>query len=310
MKIKSVGLAVATIAIVGWGSLVLASSMNQIKSAVQNEAGGEAEISTNVGTAHVSVKEEETVNKADKTDVVLKFENSFDSAIKLYIEANLEESGKVRDVARVNAFYDGKVVGLRDGLISKEEAVNNITKIMDYLYSCVDKKFFIPFGIEKTDYEYDIQRQYHMDYEDSTASYSVLMKLKDRGLCTIGVNVGEEVKIRTFAMDGLVDLYGGVGNDIPEEYLVKNWCATTEQRTEIYNQYFTKSKDIVENFLGLSVIREEIVDVDCGSYFNADDSWSEVCFGYVLEDGTYIKVFYNRVNGEWIGFCIAGCYEE
>ena len=23
-------------------------------------------------------------------------------------------------------------------------------------------------------------------------------------------------------------------------------------------------------------------------------------------DGMYIKVFYNRVNGEWNGFCIAG----
>lgn len=310
MKIKSIGLAVSTIAIVGWGSLVLASSMNQIKSAVQNEAGGEAEISTNVGTAHVSVKEEDTVKKIDKVDVVLEFENNFDSAIKLYIESDSDEYERVEGVAEVKHIYEGKTVSIRDGLATKEKAVNNIIKIMDYLYSYVDEHFFIPLGIDKNDYEYGIQRQYHMNYEDNTVSYSVLLKLQGRGGCTIGVNLGEEVNLRTFAMDGLVGLYGGVGKDIPEEYLVKNWCATTEQRTEIYNQYFTKSKDIVENFLGLSVIREEIVDVDCGSYFNADDSWSEVCFGYVLEDGTYIKVFYNRVNGEWIGFCIAGCYEE
>lgn len=313
MKIKNVGLAVATIAIVGCGSLVLATSMTQIKGAVQNEAGGGAEISTNVGNAHVSVKEGETENDVDNVNVVLGFENSFDKKIKLYPVSNaraFEDIEGTENVAILDYVYEGKVVRIRDGLVTKEEAVGNVTKIMDYIYSYVNDLVFVPNGINKDSFEYRIQRQYGRMYKGEEVNYAVFLNTDDGIVGAIGITLGEEPLLHSFTMDGLVGLYGGIANDIPREYLIRNWCATTNQRTEIYNQYFTKSEDILQNVLGLTAIRKEIVDVNCGSYFNADDSWSRVCFGYVLEDGTYIKVFYNRVDGEWVGFCIAGYYEE
>ncbi len=116
-------------------------------------------------------------------------------------------------------------------------------------------------------------------------------------------------KITSFARDGFIDLYGNE-NVIPEEFLVKNWCLTTEQRIAIYDEYFEESKYIVEEVLGLPAITDDYKDVNYSTYFDATDEWSNVSFGYVLADGTYVKVFYNRVNQKWNGFLIAGYIAE
>ncbi len=307
MKIKNLGLIATTIAIVGCGSLALVASMSQIKGAVQNEADVDIEIATNVGTNHVNVEEVETKDKVNK---VYEFENSVDKAIKQYVLDDTERPEELWNVAKITSVYEGKVVSIRDGLVTKDEAISNLTKIMDYIYSYVDEHFLVSNDIDKTALEYDIQRQYHMVYGDEAISYAVFATKDEKIVCLIGIVVDGETKLRTFAMDGLVDLYGGVENEIPEDYLIANWCATNEQRQEIYNEYFTKSEAIIKDMLGMPDIRKEIVDVDCGSYFNANDSWSKICFGYVLEDGTYIKIFYNRVNGKWIGYTIGGYYQE
>lgn len=309
MKIKNVGLMAITIAIVGCGSLALVASMSQIKGAVEKEASGDVEIATNVGTTHVNVEEVETEDKVDKVDKVYEFEDSIDKAIKPYVLSEKESPDELWNVAKITSVYEGKVISIRDGLVTKDEAISNLTKIMDYIYGYVDDHFLVPNDIDKTAFEYDIQRQYHMVYGDGAISYGVFVKEDGNIVCTIGIVLEEEARLRTFAMDGLVDLYGGEKNEIPEEYLIENWCAAKEQRQEIYNEYFVKSEAIIKDMLGMPDIRKEIVDVDCGSYFNADNGWSEVCFGYVLKDGTYIKVFYNRVNGRWIGYTIAGYYQ-
>ena len=127
---------------------------------------------------------------------------------------------------------------------------------------------------------------------------------------SVGISLEEEPKVYTFAMDGLIDLYGAKDNPIPKEYLVENWCKTSEQKEAIYNDYFETSRKLIEETLGLAAIRTDVKDLECASYFDADNDWSTVCFGYVLEDGLYVKVFYNRVNQKWDGFVIAGYYRD
>ena len=55
---------------------------------------------------------------------------------------------------------------------------------------------------------------------------------------------------------------------------------------------------------------EEVKDVNSITYFDADNDCSTVTFGYVLENGLYVKVFYNRINQMWDGFAIAGYHED
>ena len=75
-------------------------------------------------------------------------------------------------------------------------------------------------------------------------------------------------------------------------------------------EYFDKSKEIIEDVLGLASIKNEVRNIESISYFHADTVWSTVTFGYVLDNGLYVKVFYNRVNQMWDGYCIAGYHKD
>lgn len=195
--------------------------------------------------------------------------------------------------------YCGQNVYVQDGIVEKDIAKENGMQIMEYIFDYLDQTIFQPYGIDKTAYTYKIQRQYK---EDGT-HYGVFLTQNDRIRCTIGIDLNEEPELTSFARDGLVDLYGGE-KEIPEEYLVRNWCDTEAKKEAIYKEYYGFSKDIIENVLGLSSIKDEIIDVNNQKYFSADDDWSTVTFGYELEDGTYIRVFYNRINQMWDGFVI------
>lgn len=302
MKIKNVGLMAATIAIIGCGSLSLIISMKQIKGAVQNDASEDIAISANTESSQVNIGNDQA------HDMV--FDNSKDSAIQLYDVTKSEDLVDMNTITRVDSVYDGRVVTIYDGLVTKDKAIENITKIMDYIYSYVDENIFTPYGIDKSAYKFEIQRQYGRMYEDEEVNYGVFMMKDDLIQCTIGITLGEEPILHAFSMDGLAELYNGVDNEIPKEYLRENWCATTEQRMAIYEEYLAESKSVVENILGLPAIKEGIVDVDSGSYFGASEMWSTVTFGYVLDDGSYINMFYNRVNGKWVGFLIAGYHQD
>ena len=194
----------------------------------------------------------------------------------------------------------GQIVCVKDNLVEVETAQENGKLIMEFIFDYVDKLLLTPYGIDKTAYSYDIQRQYQVEDE---VQYSVFLKDEDKIVCFIGVCLNDEPELVSFARSELVDLYGGVDNDIPEEYLVENWCKTKEQKEAIYQEYLDASKEIAAQ-LGMPPIKDEIKDVTDKRYFSADNEWSSVCFGYELEDGTYIKIFYNRVNQMWDGFVL------
>ncbi len=296
MKKKNIGIVAVTILVVAGGSVSLMLSMSQTFGAVHKDLSGAAEIATNVG--------EPVVNTETKDVAKAELNLPKDERIKLY--SQMETSEAVDNVAKLSFVYEGQNVTIKDGLLTKEEAVDVATQIMDYVYGYVDETILTPYEIDKTKYEYKIQRQYRNQNEPD---YGVFLMENDSIMCTINITFKEEPTLTAFARDGFIDLCG-YENPIPDEYLVENWCMTTEQRAAIYDEYLDESKYIVEEVLGLAEISEEYKDVDSSTYFKANDDWSNVNFGYVLADGTYVNVFYNRVNQMWNGFLIAGYVEE
>ena len=307
MKRKNVGLVLATLAIVAIGSGSLMLSATQIKGTVQEGMGEDVALGSEVADAVVET--EEIVVKDDsystKLDAAIQSYWDVISDVKERKEA-LEQEYEERGVAyiKANFIYQGQNVKVKDALVTKDEAIANATKVMDYVYSYVDELLLKPYGIDKTEYTYSLQRQYHR----GGIYYSVLFIQGDSAHCTLGIRLDEEPSIRCFTRDGLIDLCGR--EDTPEEYRVENWCNTSEERAAIYAQYLDSSKDIIENVLKLPAILEEVKNVDNISYFSVTDGWSMVTFGYVLEDGTYIKMIYNRVNQMWDGFVIDGYHED
>ncbi len=294
MKKNNLGIIATTLFVVGCGSLTLILSMSQTFGAVQNNLSGDAKLSTNVGAPVIDAEKNAEIG----------LDLPKDKRVKLYSEMNAIPN--IDNTIELSYVYDGQNVTIRDGMLTKEEAYAVANKIMDFVYGYVDESIFTPYEIDKTKYEYMIQRQYG---NQNKSDYGVFLVNDDMVLCTIGVTIENELMLTSFARDGLIDLYGNE-NVIPEEFLVKNWCITTEQRTEIYDEYFEQSKYIVEEVLGLPAITDDYKDVNYSTYFNVTDEWSNVSFGYVLTDGTYVNVFYNRVNQKWNGFSIAGYIAE
>lgn len=296
MKKKNIGIIAATILVVAGGSVSLMLTMSQTFGAVRKGLSGYVEIATNVG--------EPVINTEAKNEAKAELNLPKDERIKLY--SHMETNVAVDDVTKISLVYEGQNATIKDGLLTKEEAVDVAIQIMDYVYGYVDEIILTPYEIDKAKYEYKILRQYRNQNE---ADYGVFVMENDNIVCTIGITLKDEPTLTAFARDGLIDLYG-YENSIPDEYLVENWCMTTEQRAAIYDEYLDESKYIVEEVLGLETIKESYKDVDSSTYFKANDDWSNVNFGYVLADGTYVNVFYNRVNQMWNGFLIAGYVEE
>lgn len=213
----------------------------------------------------------------------------------------LEEALREASIATAEFVYYGQNVSIKDDMLEKETAIETAEKIMDYIFDYVDKTILTPYGIDKTAYTYDIQRQ---NFENKDQTYGVFLKKGDNIECTIGVCLDNGIEMESFARDGLIDLYGGFKNPIPKEYLVENWCNDTQKKEEIYDAYFENSKEIIENVLGLASIDTSFRDVSKDNCFRAGDDWSSVAFGYRLEDGMEITVFFNRVNRMWDGFYI------
>lgn len=296
MKKKNIGVIATTILVVACGSMSLMLSMSQTFGAVQKDLSGVVEIATNVG--------EPMVNTEENGNVSVGLDLPKDERIKLFSE--METGVVVDDVKMLSLVYKGQNVTIKDGLLTKEEAADVATHIMDYVYGYVDETILTPYEIDKTKYDYKIQRQYR---NQDAPDYSVCLMENNSIMCTIGITIKDEPILTAFARDGFIDL-SGYENEIPDEYLVENWCMTTEQRAAIYDEYLDESKHIVEEVLGLAEITEDYKNVDSSTYFEANDDWSNVNFGYVLSDGTYVNVFYNRVNQMWNGFLIAGYVEE
>ena len=308
MKKRYIGTIVTTLAVVVAGSIILAMSAAKAKEQVQTDLSGDVEIGTDYESADILGKTdapEKVEEDIEDPNIQLFYNRDVDGYSSLPTESKLPVLAKM---------YKGHLVMIKDSLVNKEIAENNAINIMEFLYDTVDKNLLAQNGIDLTEYEthkeryaYHIQRQYQ--YEDKTC-YGVFVLEKAKIIWSVNICLEEEPKVITFAMDGLVDLAGGIGSPIPNEYLVENWCKTTEQKEAIYNQYFETSKEIIEETLGLSAIRTDVKDLEYSSYFDADNDWSTVCFGYVLEDGLYVKVFYNRVNQKWDGFAIAGYHKD
>lgn len=288
MKRDTFGLIMITIAIIGIGSAVLSGSMTQVKGAVQDKLSGNLQMD---GPA----ERKDTEN--------ITFPTGYDADI---IEWEMDLDYTINEVVKTYVFYQGQLVSIEDSLLNRENAVQNAEKIMEFIFTYVEDMFLQPCAIDKTAYTYQIQRQYA---RQDCVYYSVFMNQNSKTKCSIGVYLDETPKLRCFSRDGLIHLAGGADCEIPDEFLEYNWSETTEKREAIYDAYLEQSKEIIAA-LGLAPVMEHIRDVNNSSYFSVGDSWSTVTFGYVLEDGTYVKVFYNRINGLWDGIVIAGYHKE
>ena len=315
MKRKGIGIVLATLAIVALGSGSLMLSVTQIKGTVQESMGENVTLGTEVAGTIVETEAFVVQDDSYSTKLDTAIKNSWEllSEVKAKeLELRQEYNDVVNNRITTEFIYQGQQVEVKDALLEREEAVVNATRVMDYVYSYVDETLLAPYGIEKDAYTYSIQRQYR--FADKVY-YAVYLQEEDKEgnsaiMCSIGIFLDEEPSIRCFTRDGLIDLYGGEEYPIPEEYLVENWCNNSEKREAIYAEYLDASKEIIAEVLGMPSILEEVKDVDNISYFAASDSWSMVTFGYVLEDGTYIKMIYNRINQMWDGFVIDGYHED
>ncbi|MBQ8624635.1 MAG: hypothetical protein IJ419_00485 [Agathobacter sp.] len=317
MKRKNIGLVLATLAVIGVGSLALILSVTRIKGSVQQDLSDETKVGMEVGTEIVEAEEDadsDTPINSQEDANIHYFENlSLEEALlqrkeelNLTKEELLQKREELKNqLTTVEFVYQGQEIAVKDVLVEKEEALKNATEVMDFVFGYVDETILTPYGIDKTEFQYEIQRQYGvLDKVD----YAVFLMQKESIKCTIGIQLDSEPVLTSFARDGLIQLCGGE-RVIPEEYRVNNWCETTEKREAIYAEYLEESKEVIA-MLGLPAIIESEKNVDCITYFDADDTWSRVVFGYVLEDGRYVKVFYNRVNQMWDGFVIAGYHQE
>lgn len=283
-----------TLMIVGVGAALFLWSTSWIMEEVQDGVESSEEI----------VSTENTVNEEEITLVVEIPEGGDEEEERQKLQEALAEMKRQYEelsIATAEFVYYGQSVSIRDDMVEKETAMEKGQKIMDFVFDYVDKTVLTPYGIDKTAYTYDIQRQ---DIENKGQYYGVYLKKGGNIECTIGVCLDNGIEMDAFARDGLIDLYGGSQNPIPEEYLVENWCNDSQKKEEIYDTYYESSKEIIENVLGLKPIDDSFRDVSKDNCFYADDQWSRVVFGYRLEDRTEIRIFYNRVNQMWDGFYI------
>ena len=334
MKRKKIGLLAITLGVVGIGSLSLIFSMEQIKNSVENKVELDTQITSYIEKettvrnkleeelmAHmqISQEEEERIQMVQEQQIEAELVLHMQEESICYWNEALAEQEKEKQswdllqeseedfiyTPEVMYMYNGQKVKVHDTLVYKEEAEENSRKIMDFVWDYVDETILIPYGIDKTEYEYSITRQY--DYPE-IIKYAVCLEKVGYVQCTMGVILAKEPILLDFTMDGMVSLCSG--SEIPEAYRVENWCQTLEEKEEIYQKNYEISKNLIENQIGLSPILETKKNVENRAYFSAAASNSYMYIGYVLEDGTYVRVFYNRVNGELIGFAIMGYHEE
>lgn len=301
MKNKKLAIIILTVAIAGMGAGLLLLSTNLIMANAQKSFESSGDI--------VDVQEgvESTEKLAEEASgIELPTGGLSEEEIEmlqntLLVALEEREEGYEVSIATAEFVYYGQNVSIKDDMVEKETAIEAGHTIMDFIFDYVDKTILTPYGIDKTAYTYDIQRQ---DVENKGQCYGVFLKKGGNIECTIGVCLDNGIEMDAFARDGLIDLYGSLENPIPEEYLVENWCNDTQKKEEIYDAYYESSKEIIENVLGLASIDTSFRDVSKDSCFRASDEWSTVAFGYRLKDGTEITVFYNRINQMWDGFCI------
>lgn len=295
MRNREIGILLSSLIIIMLGSVGLIFSITQIKATVHGDAGSNVTLGTEVAMQIVDVKDDSYSTKEDENIV---FYNH-----RLYpgypLNNNLETA------SRVNLIYQGVEVVITDAILEKEAAQRNSILIMDYIFDYVDQVFLKPYGIDKTAYSYEMQRQYR---NGENVYYAVFLIGDNIIQCTLGIELQDSPKLYSFSRDGLVDLCKP--SKTPEEFRVENWCRSTSERENVYADYLQESQDFIVDILGMPSILTGVKDVDCISYFEVEKSYSNVILGYVLEDGTYIKLFYNRVNHMWNGFSIDGYHMD
>ena len=306
---------IATVIVVAVGSVTLGLANENVRGQSQKALSESAKIeidyeSTDIGedeTLSDNLNLDELVSDKFVSDEV-EHVYAEDPDIVYFFDTDLSVTYENEDsVIYAKGVYRGQEFTVRDYFVDSDTAKANGEKILDYVFSAVDKNILTQYGIDKTQYEFSIQRQYHYKYG---YNYGVFLKKYGEIICSIGITLDDEPVLTSFYMDGASDLYGSEDRPIPDEYLVENWCKTVEQKEAIYAEYLEDSKQIIEGLLGLPAMKESEKDVECISYFRADDSCSYVTLGYVLENGLYVIVSYNRVNHEFIGFAISGYHKD
>ena len=315
MKRKNNGMVIATIIAVTLGAVVLGLAFNNVRG--QSQKALSESTTLEIDYESTGIMEDETLSDNLNLDELVsdKFVSNEvehvyaeDPNIVYFFDTDLSVTYENEDsVIYAKGVYRGQEFTVRDYFVDSDTAKANGEKILDYVFSVVDKNILTQYGIDKTEYEYSIQRQYHYKYG---YNYGVFLIRYGKIICTMGVSLEGEPVLTSFYMDGASDVYGSKTRPIPDEYLVENWCKTVEQKEAIYAEYFEDSKEIIEGLLGLPAVKECEKDMECISYFRADDSCSYVTLGYVLENGLYVIVSYNRVNNKFIGFAISGYHKD
>lgn len=201
------------------------------------------------------------------------------------------------DQNTVSYIYKGQNVVVYDALADKEEAKENSQRVMDFIFDYVDKKLFVPYEIDKTEYTYRFTRQVEMDIMDC-ANYTINLEKNEEVVYTIEVCLDEELILESFSMDGCENA------KVPEEFDISSWCSTTAEKETVYDKYLEQSRTIVKDVLGLSSIVEAERNLESILYFEVQEEENRVIFGYVLEDGSYIRIFYNMIDESWEGFVL------
>ncbi|MBE5887426.1 MAG: hypothetical protein E7283_01165 [Lachnospiraceae bacterium] len=292
MKNKGVEVFILTLTIVTIGSVLLLMFIVQINAMVQKNLGEGVIISTDVASNIINIEDSTTIEKNDERIVLFK-------------TLTMTESKPINSTdyiaTKIDFLYQGQKVSISDALLTKAESLYNATLIMDYVFNYVDDRILKLYEIDKTNFSYVIQRGYQLG---DIIYYSVLLMEDQIIKCSIGIYLEDEPVLKSFSRDGYVNLYNQ--SNIPEEFGIENWCKSREEREKVYKEYFQNSKEIIEEILLMPKVLENVYNVDCVSYFSVSSNWSFVTLGYILEDGTYIKMIYNRVNQMWDGFVIEG----
>lgn len=292
MKNKEVGTYILSVLVVLVGSVLLLLFIVQIKEMIHKNLGYGVIFSTEVASNVIDIEDIQSIKSHDEKIVLFKYLNKTETKPMDSIEYI---------TSKIDFIYRGQKVSITDALLTKDESLNYATLIMDFVINHVAEKIFRLYEIKISNFSYDIQRQYYLG---DIIYYSVFLKENDVVKCSLGICFEDRPVLKSFTRDGYVNLCNQ--SNTPEEFLIENWCRTSQEREKVYKEYFYKSKKIIEETLLLPKVLENVNDVNCVSYFNVSENWSYITLGYVLEDGTYIKMIYNRVNQLWNGYEIGG----
>lgn len=279
MKKRKVGIIIATLAIVGLGSLFFSQSSNWVMASVQEKLSSQKEI---VVTDEVD----------DKSEQARKEEEQMMLEQELRHQVQLNENLRLDKVGTSYFLYDGQLVYVEDSLVEKDTAEENGMKVMDFIFEELGKEILVQYKLDSIKYTYSIQRNYE---KPNDFRYSVSVLQNNSIVCNLEISLDDQPQMVSFAGDRSVEIYGQ-NRIVTDENIVGNGYNRQKNQEGLYQEYYNYSKNLIENVFQLSSINEKSRDIDNEIYCSVDETRNIVTFGYQLEDGNYVKISYDMIN--------------